>query len=39
LVPHASSESTPAALAGEALAGKELALRPRVRTHELHRAR
>jgi hypothetical protein len=44
LVPHALSASTPAVaagkrLAGKELAGKELAPAPRVRTHELHRAR
>ena len=44
LVPHPLSESASAhpaggRLAGKKLAGKELAPPPRVRTHELHRAR
>jgi DNA-binding transcriptional LysR family regulator len=44
LVPRDSAERTPAVRAGEGLAGKELAGKelappPRVRTHELHRAR
>jgi DNA-binding transcriptional LysR family regulator len=49
LVPHEATERAPAVpagqklagqkLAGQELAGKELAPPPRVRTHELHRAR
>ena len=44
LVPHEATERTPSVpagqkLAGQELAGQELALPPRVRTHELHRAR
>jgi hypothetical protein len=44
LVPHALSASTPAVpadqgLAGKELSGKDLTPPPRVRTHELHRAR
>jgi hypothetical protein len=39
LVPHPLSESASAHPASKELAGKELAPPPRVRTHELHRAR